>query len=116
VFQGLLQHLWDPGAVGERARRGMTTCLGFPNIAINFSPLKIPTSQDNPSPTSDAVPITTENNTNADESASNSTNTGNTDNGNNVDITVKKEKRQALMINYPVLVNQLVRLFSTFCT
>eukprot|EP01112_Ceratiomyxa_fruticulosa_P008255 TRINITY_DN2134_c0_g1_i1.p1 TRINITY_DN2134_c0_g1~~TRINITY_DN2134_c0_g1_i1.p1 ORF type:complete len:698 (-),score=96.38 TRINITY_DN2134_c0_g1_i1:103-2196(-) len=30
IFQALLKHLWDAGAVGERARRAIVTCLEFP--------------------------------------------------------------------------------------
>eukprot|EP01113_Clastostelium_recurvatum_P003702 TRINITY_DN11619_c0_g1_i2.p1 TRINITY_DN11619_c0_g1~~TRINITY_DN11619_c0_g1_i2.p1 ORF type:complete len:830 (-),score=231.43 TRINITY_DN11619_c0_g1_i2:7-2454(-) len=30
LFQALLKHLWDPGAIGERARRALVACLTLP--------------------------------------------------------------------------------------
>jgi hypothetical protein len=54
VFQGLLKHLWDPGAVGERARKGMCLCLQLPiasSAPLTTQPTSIPEQQqlnDNP--------------------------------------------------------------------
>lgn len=58
VFQGLLKHLWDPGAVGERARRGAANCLLLPQLSLpNSSDLSSPNSTSTPaSPSSSSDP------------------------------------------------------------
>lgn len=49
VFQAIQKHLWNPGAVGERARRAMCLCLQLPNISKRVDTENIPSKATNSS-------------------------------------------------------------------
>eukprot|EP00026_Physarum_polycephalum_P002650 Phypoly_transcript_02658.p1 GENE.Phypoly_transcript_02658~~Phypoly_transcript_02658.p1 ORF type:complete len:878 (+),score=129.95 Phypoly_transcript_02658:74-2707(+) len=59
VFQGLLKHLWDPGAVGERARRGTANCLLLPQPSRPNSPESTPSNSATATPLPEPLTPTT---------------------------------------------------------